>query len=308
MKIFVCIALTVQQLERLQSSLTGAELYYHPTTDADAHRAIAGCETAFGNPPADWIAEAKRLRWIQLESVGFGEYIGLDWPKLGKRLGISNLAGFFSEPVAESILAGILCHYRGSAELALHQSRKHWVGDALRPKLRRLHGAEVVLLGMGNINQRVNELLEPFGCKVTGFGRNWTSTTLDASLETADITICTVPQTNETQGLFDHSRIGRLKRGSLFVNAGRGSLVDENALADALESGALGGAVLDVTQEEPLPADHRLWTCPNILLTQHTAGGTGDEVDRKIDVFLENLVRLRRGEQPASVIDFRRGY
>lgn len=308
MKLFVCLSLTAPQLARLESSASGVEVHYHPDASVSSRETFARCDIAFGNPPAEWVTEAKLLRWIQLESVGFGEYIGLDWPQLGKRLSISNLARFFSEPVAESILAGVLSHYRGIAEVAVLQSRKQWVGEALRPKLRTVHGADVILFGMGDINQRVGKLLVPFGCKITGFGRSWTPAALDTALGTADITICTVPHTSATRGVFDRSRIGKLKYGGLFVNAGRGSLVDEDALADALESGALGGAVLDVTQEEPLPAAHRFWTCPNMLLTQHTGGGTGDEVDRKIDVFLANLARLQRGERPESLVDFQRGY
>jgi phosphoglycerate dehydrogenase-like enzyme len=92
------------------------------------------------------------------------------------------------------------------------------------------------------------------------------------------------------------------------VNFGRGSLVDESALADALDSGAIGGAVIDVTQDEPLSPDHRFWRCRNMLLTQHTGGGSSDEVDRKIDLFIANLERFRAGEAPLSLVDFKRGY
>jgi phosphoglycerate dehydrogenase-like enzyme len=308
MKIFVCITLSGPQLTRLKSSVVGAEIHYHPDTGPDGCRALAECDIAFGNPPATWLAETKKLHWIQLESVGFGEYTVLNWQDLGQRLSISNLAGFFSESVAESILAGILSHYRGVARLALLQDKNQWVGEALRPDLRTLHGAKVVLFGMGDINQRVAKLLAPFECSIVGFGRNWTAETLDAALSNADITICTVPHTPETRGLFDRTRINKLKPGSLFVNAGRGSLVDEGALTDALESGALGGAVIDVTKDEPLPAGHRFWDCRNLLLTQHTGGGSSDEVDRKIDVFLANLGRLERGERPECLVDFHRGY
>ena len=308
MKIFVGILLTELQLTRLESATRGHELAYYPEANAAARKVFADSDIAFGNPPADWIAEAKALCWIQLESVGFGEYIGLNWHELGQRLRISNLAGFFSEPVAESILAGILSHYRGISRLALLQDKKQWMGEALRPELRILQGASVVFFGQGDINRRVAKLLAPFECTTTGFGQNWAAETLDRALGDADITVCTVPHTSETRGLFDRKRIGKLKSGSLLVNAGRGSLVDEDALAEALQSGALGGAVIDVTQDEPLPVEHRFWTCPNMLLTQHTGGGANDEVDRKIGVFLENFARFQTGEKPSSIVDFQRGY
>ncbi|MFO0992533.1 MAG: NAD(P)-dependent oxidoreductase [Hyphomicrobiales bacterium] len=307
MKVFVCVSLTDAQRARLEGALAKDAIHYHPDAEV-APKVFAECEVAFGNPPAAWLPANASLRWIQLESVGFGEYGELDWERLGDRLKISNLAGFFAEPVAESILAGVLSHYRGVGALALLQQRHEWVGESLRPSLRVLKNANVVLFGSGAINTRVGELLEPFGCKITRFGRGFEHKALEAALREADIIICTVPHTPQTKGLFDRRQLGPLKRGSLFVNFGRGSLIAEAALADALDSGALGGAIIDVTQDEPLPPDHRFWTCRNMLLTQHTGGGTGDEVDRKIDLFIANLERYRRGERPQSLVDFKRGY
>jgi phosphoglycerate dehydrogenase-like enzyme len=307
MKIFVCLSLTEAQRARLEAALASDEIHYHPDADT-APPTFNECEVSFGNPPADWLPGTATLRWIQLESVGFGEYGDLDWEKLGRRLKISNLAGFFAEPVAESILAGVLSHYRGIGKLSLLQDCREWVGEALRPSLNLLKGAHVVLFGAGAINGRVHELLQPFRCKTTRFGRSFAREALEASLSQADIVICTVPHTPETRGLFDRHLISLFKHGSLFVNFGRGSLIDESALTDALDNGAIGGAVIDVTQDEPLPPDHRFWTCKNMLLTQHTGGGTGDEADRKIDFFIANLERYRRGETPLNLVDFKRGY
>ena len=307
MKIFVCVSLTDAQRARLEGALTKDTILYHPDAEA-APKVFAECEVAFGNPPASWLPSSTSLRWIQLESVGFGEYGDLDWEMLGRRLKISNLAGFFAEPVAESILAGVLSHYRGISTLARLQEHREWVGESLRPSLRVLKNANVVLFGAGAINGRVGELLAPFGCRVTRFGRGFEHRAFEAALREADIVVCTVPHTPQTKGLFDRRLLGLLKHGSLFVNFGRGSLIDEAALADALDLGALGGAVIDVTQDEPLPPEHRFWVCRNLLLTQHTGGGTGDEVDRKIDLFIANLERYRRGERPQNLVDFKRGY
>jgi phosphoglycerate dehydrogenase-like enzyme len=108
--------------------------------------------------------------------------------------------------------------------------------------------------------------------------------------------------------LFDRTLIAGMKRSALLANFGRGSLLDEDALADALEAGELGGAVIDVTREEPLPPGHRFWRCPNMILTQHTAGGTANEIDLKIEFFLANLERYRRGEALEGLVDPARGY
>ncbi|MBL8905062.1 MAG: D-2-hydroxyacid dehydrogenase [Rhizobiales bacterium] len=307
MRIFVCVSLTGAQRSRLEAALAADEVHYDPDAESAPH-VFADFEVAFGNPPADWLLAGAALRWVQLESVGFGEYGELDWDELGKRLKISNLAGFFAEPVAESILAGVLSHFRGIGALAILQERREWVGEALRPSLKLLRDAHVVLFGAGAINGRVRELLQPFGCRIMRFGRGFEGEALEASLREADIVICTVPHTPDTKGLFDRRMIGLLKQGSLFVNFGRGSLIDEQVLAEALDSGRIGGAVIDVTQDEPLPPDHRFWTCKNMLLTQHTGGGTSDEVDRKIDLFIANLERYRRGDEPWNLVDFKRGY
>ena len=310
MKIFACLPLTAAQLGRLITGAGAAEILYHPDVELDsaARAAFEASEITFGNPLATWIGPAARTRWVQLESVGFGEYAGLDWSALGGIPVMTNLAGFFSEPVAESILAGLLSHCRGLGRLRSLQDQRQWQGGAIRATLTTLTGARVVLLGRGDINRRVVELLEPFHCQMVEFGRGFDPAMLDVALAKADIVICCVPHTPQTSGLFHRRRIGMIKPGALFVNFGRGSLVDEEALAEALEAGDLGGAVIDVTKEEPLPGDHRFWSAPNMLLTQHSGGGTADENDRKINVFLANLGRYRLDEPLLHQIDFSRGY
>ena len=175
----------------------------------------------------------------------------------------------------------------------------------MRPKLKTLLGAEILSYGYGSINRRVAELLAPFGGRLTAITRD--EDALEAALESADAVMAAVPDTPKTRSVFDRRRLGSLKPGALFVNFGRGSLVDEAALAGELEACRLGGAVIDVTREDPLPADHRFWRCPNLVLTQHTGGGTHDEIDRKITRLLENIERYRGGEPLIGVVDLSRG-
>jgi len=180
-----------------------------------------------------------------------------------------------------------------------------WQGDTLRPLLRTLNASHVLLFGQGAINSRVAELLVPFRCDIVRFGRDWTNTSLDKALNQADLVVSTVPDTPGTRGVFDRRRFNNFKWGSIFANFGRGSAVDDDALADALQSGFLRGAVIDVTRDEPLPAEHRFWQTPNLILTQHSGGGTSNEIDRKIDWFLDNFVRYQRGEELNAIVDFR---
>ncbi len=310
MEIFVSGDLTEAQVVRLQDGAGADTIHVHGyfSEDAGLEPSFANCEVVFGNVPASWLTQSQALRWIQLESVGFGEYRSLDWRALGERITLTNLAGFFADPVAESALAGILALYRGVDRLVLLQGKKEWIGDPLRSDLRTLTGAEVVLFGYGAINRRLAELLAPYRCRITHFGSGWTPARLDAALAAADIVVSTVPESDPTIGVFDKARLSLLKSRALFVNFGRGSVVDEDALAAALNIRAIGGAVIDVTLREPLPGDHAFWTAPNTILTQHTGGGTDDEVDRKIDVFADNLARFRDGKPLVGIVDFERGY
>lgn len=310
MEIYVACELEARELQHLRDHIAGDTLHLRnrePLSSAPGD-SFARCEVVFGNPPPAWLTQTSLLRWVQLDSVGFGEYAVLDWASLRQRITMTNLPGFFTEPVAESALSGILALCRGTERLVRLQNERRWCGEALRRELRMLAGAEVVLFGYGDINRRLAALLEPFGCRITHFGSDWQDRDLDAALSRADVLVAVVPETPATIGVFDERRLSLLPHAALFVNFGRGSVVDEGALVRLLERGHLGGAVVDVTREEPLPVQHPLWACPNTIVTQHTGGGTFDEMVRKIEVFGANLERYRRGVALAGVVDFERGY
>lgn len=310
MEIFVSLDLTRRQGARLETIAGADRLHRHGCFAADAplEPAFTNCEVVFGNVPARWLPRSRTLRWLQLESAGFGEYRGLDWQTLGRDVTVTNLAGFFAEPVAETALAGILALYRGLDRLVRLQAAGDWQGDRMRPSLKTLAGANVVLFGNGAINRRLAALLQPFDCAIEPFGRDWTADRLDGALARADVVVSAVPETDATVGLFDAARLALLKPTAVFVNLGRGSVLAEEALAQGLRDGRLGGALIDVTREEPLPPDHEFWGCPNLILTQHTGGGSEDEVDRKIEVFADNLARYRAGRPLVGIVDFGKGY
>jgi glyoxylate/hydroxypyruvate reductase A len=309
MNIFLDAALAGDDLARLREITADDHLVIGAVAASGSMPAdFAACEIAFGNVPAAWIAASDALRWVQLESVGFGEYGGLDGQSIGARLTLTNLSGFFAEPVAESILAGILALYRGIDRVVALRRTGDWQGDTLRPRLRTLAGARIVLFGYGSINQRLAEVLAPFHCPILSFARDWQPAALDAALAQADVVVSVVPHTPATDGVFDARRLALLPASAIFANFGRGSVVDDDALAEALTAGRLAGAVIDVTRDEPLDPGHRFWSCANLILTQHSAGGTGDERQRKFEVFAANLARYRAGGQLEGVVDFHRGY
>jgi len=311
MKIFLSInEFNTIQRQNLAKILGSATLIERQNYDDDAavESGFKDCEVVFGNVPPDWLQNTQALRWAQLDSVGFGEYRSLDWQQLGSQITLTNLAGFFSDPVAQTALGGILALYRGLDQLILHRLNQRWEGEKQRTQLRTLSGAQIVLFGHGAINRRLEQLLSGFDCAIQTFGKSWTPAQLDAALSQADIVISTVPETDATVGVFSAQRLALLKHDAIFVNCGRGSVVDEIALASMLDSGALYGAVVDVTIDEPLPADHPFWRTPRLLLTQHTGGGTLDELDRKIRVFADNLSRYLNNQPLHNRVDFNRGY
>jgi len=313
MNIYCAISLDIEAQSFLREQLEEDTVVFQDKLEVSEQRpAFLQAKVCFGNAPPGWLEQTERLEWIQLESVGFGEYQNVD-PKTD--FVMTHLKGFFDVPVAESALAGILALYRKVDTLTRLQQRKEWVGQDLRPHMKTLKGAKVCVLGgSGGIGSHLIRLLEPFETELTVFGRRpsksdiTTPSELERILPETDVLISSLPETNETIQLMNEKRLRLLAPHAIFVNVGRGSLVDEPALINLLQEEKIGGAVLDVTEQEPLPPEHPLWTCPNTLLTQHTGGGFDREVHGKVEVFLDNLRRFREGETPKHVVNLERGY
>lgn len=264
-----------------------------------------------GNPkPAQWLEQAINLQWIQLYSTGFEYYRHIKTPAV-----VTNMQDYYSHPCAETAIAGILALYRKIDEFTVLKSRQQWVGHTIRPDLQVLHNKKVIILGAGNIARTIEKMLRGFDCAVTFYARRTpgaelrTPADLLAALPEADIVIACLPGTEETKGLFTPAMIAAMKHTAIFCNVGRGNLLSsEQALVDALIQHRIGGAVLDVTAEEPLPAEHPLWNCPRTVLTQHSGGGSIAEYEGIIDCFLENLVAFKTGIPMKNVIRFDKGY
>jgi phosphoglycerate dehydrogenase-like enzyme len=188
------------------------------------------------------------------------------------------------------------------------------MGSTLRPYLSTLHHRKVLIAGAGAIGLTIKQILEGFKCSVAVLGKSsggadiYTYAEFDALLPETDIIVSCLPETEETINFFSKKRLALCKTGAVFINVGRGSVVDEQALAEALQTGHLGGSVIDVTQTEPLSDDHPFWNCPNTILTQHTGGGSDDELMQKVFIFLDNFNRYRKGEPLKNIINFEKGY
>lgn len=261
-------------------------------------------EICYGNPPLDWANETNKLKWLQLNSAGLDPYQQL---KEDYKFQFTNLKGYFGLSVAETTVAGILGVYRKIDELARLQSQKIWIGTPLRENLYILSKKKVLVLGNGAIAQNIKKMLSGFQCE-TMLLDSKTVSQIAQYLTDTDILISTLPETVETKGLISKEYLNMLKPSALFVNVGRGTNVDEQALIEILQAKRIMGAVLDVTEVEPIPVGSPLWEMENVLLTQHSSGGWLEESSGKVKFFLENLERFEKGENLLNIVDLEKGY
>ena len=260
-------------------------------------------EICFGNPPLHWLEETSKLIWLQLNTTGFDQYLSLkDFD-----FQFTNLKGYFGLSVAETTVAGILGVYRKIDELARLQTLKQWIGVPIRENLYLLSKKKVLVLGSGAIAQKIKQMLSGFECETTLLDSKTVSQITDYLTDT-DILISTLPETTETKGLISKEYLSMLNSTALFVNVGRGTNVDEKALIEILQAKRIMGAVLDVTEVEPIPTESPLWEMENVLLTQHSSGGWIEESSGKVKFFLENLGRFEREEELLNMVDLGKGY
>lgn len=242
------------------------------------HTALRSADIILGDPLPEDLLLCTRLKWMQTSWDGVEHYLATGHFD-GERI-LQNMAGAYGQIIAEFVVGAVLalCH-RFSAYLAqMYTSSWRKMGPH-----KTLEGTTVLILGVGDIGTEVARKLRAFDCQIIGIRRSRRQSTQDFDvvaqsdklnmyLPLADIVICCVPSTKETDGLFNKERFLRMKRDAIFVNVGRGSLVVSDDLAAVMGAGHLWGAALDVTSPEPLPPEHPLWQQKNLLLTPHVSG------------------------------------
>lgn len=264
------------------------------------------------SPPRDAWAGASRLRLIQ--TMGAGVDGVLPAPDLPEGVHVASARGVFAAEVAEHVILMMLALQRGLASHVIRQARREW-----RPFASgALSGRTAGILGLGEIGRRAAALSAALGMRVLGACRRprpvahveevFGPDRLSEVLRAAEHLIVTLPLTPETRGLLGREGLAATRPGAFLIHVGRGGVIDEAALLGALESGHLGGAALDVFEDEPLPPEHPLWTAPNTLVTPHVAGYGLRYVERIGDVLRGNVERLLRGEEPVNRVDREAGY
>lgn len=255
-----------------------------------------------------------RLKWVQTGSAGVDN---LPLEELEKRgVVVTTASGVHPVPMAETVFAMLLSFTRRLHLSVRKQVERKW--ERFEP-YGELRGRTMGIVGAGQIGAEVARLAQAFGMHTLGVRRSGKKAPhydkmvpferLDEVLAASDVVVNILPATEETNRLFDAARFSRMKEGAIFVNIGRGSSVDTNALVEALRSGRLSGAGLDVFDREPLPEDHPLWGMENVIMTPHIGGLTDHYKQRLADIFVDNLrAYLATGTPARNVVDYRVRY
>lgn len=262
--------------------------------------------------PATWRAArlAPKLKWFNTLSAGVDPF-PLDMFR-ERGVVLTNGAGLNAVPIAEYVVMGMLVLAKGYREVVRAQDRHEWLHAA--PGRQELAGTRALIVGAGSIGGRVGELLRPWGIEVVEVRRNpapgvLTGNEWRARLGEFDWVIITVPSTPETDKMIGAAELAAMKPGASILNFARGAVIDQEPLIAALKGGLIGSAFLDVTDPEPLPADHPLWDLDNCHISMHLSGRSQSKLYRRsAERFLENLERYGRGEPLAHQVDLVRGY
>jgi phosphoglycerate dehydrogenase-like enzyme len=247
---------------------------------------------------------ATNLEWLHTMSAG------TDHPVFGMLRGrgvtVTNSSGAAAPSIAQTVMLYLLALGRELPRMTRSQVARRWDPIASHD----LHGMRLGIVGLGAIGSEVARLAAAFGMDVVGLRRSvrgdeacetWAHDRFGELLARSDAIAVTAPLTVDTRGLFDSDAFAAMRPGAWFVNVGRGEIVDEAALVDALVDEHLGGAGLDVFASEPLPADSPLWMLPNVIITPHSSGSTDRTHDRAVDLFVENFRRHTDGDTLRNV-------
>lgn len=269
---------------------------------------------------AKQLKEAKKLKWLHSTAAGVAQ---LMYPELrDSGILVTNPSGVFSVPMAEHTMGLLLALARNFPDSVRQQDRANWSQQELWDKpqhLTELNGQVLLIVGYGSIGRELAKRARAFELRVWGVTRSgkgdgslgekiFPVARLQEVLPEADYVVISAPETAETKHLIGAREIAKMKRGARLINVGRGSLLDEAALIRALETGALGGAALDVAETEPLPPESPLWHAPNLLITPHTSAVSDRLWQRQTKLLVELLERWFDGKEMFNRVDLARGY
>ena len=290
------------------------------TSEDDVRAHLESAEVMLGFPPPALVAQAPRLRWLQSWSAG------LDWlvehnafnPSAIPDLVVTSASGIHAVPIGEHVFAILLALSRKLPRALRDQRHARWGTSEDYDDAFEWLGKRLVMIGAGSIGERVIRLAEAFGMSsvavrasghdTPGALRTVRPDAMADELGQADAVVAALPLTDATYRMLDAATFGAMKPGAVFVNVGRGETVDQYDLVQALQSGQIGAAGLDVVQDEPLPPSSPLWALDNVIVTPHVAGDSPRYADRALDLFADNWGRWHSGRDLRNRVDLQAGY
>lgn len=299
-----------------EASAISPDLQVVPYEDAADPR-LVWADAVIGGLQPEEVKRCAGLRWLQLDSAGADGF--MDRSVYAREDAVlTNASGTFGAPIAEHVLAMMLLMLRGIHLYRDQQKRAVWERYPERP--RDFMGSAVTILGFGNLGSELAKRCHALGAKVTAVRTRTPSEIpdyvervvgqeeLDSAIAGCDLLVLTLPHTEKTHHILDARRLNLMKPGAYVFNAGRGGLIDQDALVAALQNGRIAGAGLDVMTPEPLPADSPLWHMENVLITPHVSGFSPSNRARRSEIFLENIRRFAEGKPLRNRVDFERQY
>ncbi len=318
-KVVIGVNIWQDNVEAVKQRFPDIDIVLEPDADRIvAQLADADAYTGF-RLSAEQLDAAPRLKWVHSLSAGVEQW--LDSGVAERHLLLTNSSGVHATNISEHVFAMMLAFARQLPLLLDSQKRHKWRdNETFDRHVFELDGQKLIIVGTGAIGAAVAQRAKSFNMTTVGVRRNPTRETVPhideqvsigemrAHLGDADHVVICLPMTSETKGLFSAEVIASMRPGAHLFNIGRGGIIDQDAMIEALRSGHLGGAGLDVTTPEPLPEDSPLWDLPNVLITAHTSGNTPKYGERALSLFGDILECLRDGREPINVVDPSAGY
>jgi phosphoglycerate dehydrogenase-like enzyme/glyoxylase-like metal-dependent hydrolase (beta-lactamase superfamily II) len=313
----ILIAATIP-LPAMKHVVSGVELV-PVSSPADAMSKIGDADALIGFCTNDLLEKGTKLRWVQVGSAGVERYVSHEAIASGRVL-LTNAQRIHGPPIAEHVFAMTFALTRGIKPMLAAQADGIWNANVIRDgNVTELAGKTLLVVGLGGIGSEVARIGHGLGMRVIatkrspgapppGIEKVGGAGELATFAAEADLVVNCMPLTAETTRVFDAKVFGAMKRGALFVNIGRGKSVVTGDLVAALKEGRLGGAALDVTDPEPLPGGHELWSLDNVIISPHVSANTDRSDERMLMVFRENLRRFVAGEAMLNVVDPQAGY
>ena len=315
MNILILLPINERQRKLIEIEAPNANYIYRTYLNVDKST-VQKADIIIGNPPAEMLIDSQNLEWLQLNSAGSDAYIkeGI----LNKNALLTNATGAYGLAISEHMI-GVLLQLYKKLHIYRHNQKLHlWKDEG---EVKSIYNSRILIIGLGNIGEEFAKKVKAFGAYTIGVRRTnlekpdfidelHLMDKIEELLPTVDVVVLTVPGTKETYKMFSKEKLKLMKKGTVLLNVGRGNVVDTDALCDAVESGYLLGAGLDVVDPEPLPENHRIWDVENIIITPHISGGfhIPETLEKIVQISAKNLRSFMNEEKLINIVDFTTGY